>query len=123
MKFPPKGEHFVDRLDRCDAHVLIGRFANFLFWWQIPKPSRHPLERFVRLEEAPCLGIDQRNAARHVGQDFVVKSDFALDARGRFSLSLVKLSGQPGNDSRRDNQPRREHSHSFEQIADRPVGD
>ena len=79
--------------------VLVGRFAQSPFRRQIPKPPRHLPERFVCLEETPRLGIDQRNAARHVGQDLVVEDNFALDPCRRFSLPPVKLSGQPGNDS------------------------
>ena len=43
--------------------------------------------------------------------------------RAPLPLAPVKFPGQPGDDSRPDDQPGREHSHSFEQIADRFVGD
>ncbi len=117
LKGRAEGEHFLDRFRRCDVHLLIGRFAHFLFRRQAAKASRHLPKSFVRLKESPRLGIDQGDAARHVRQDLIVENDFALDPRGRFALTPVKFAGQPGDNGGADDQPARQKGHLFSRTC------
>ena len=49
--------------------------------------------------------IDQRDTARHVGQNLFVKDDFALDAACSFRLASVEFSEEPRCNCRSGNQP------------------
>ena len=96
LKRRTEGKDFIDRLRRRDFHVGVGRVGEICLGREVAESFRHLSESFIRLQEAVCLGIDQRDAGGHIGEDFFVKNYFPLDALGRFALTAVSFARQPG---------------------------
>ena len=64
------------------------------------KALRHLAECFVGLPEFARRWIDKRDPDRHVGENFFVEDNFALDPPGGFGLAAIKNSAEPGEHCR-----------------------
>ena len=122
LKGRAEREHSFDRLRGRDLHFVVGDGVNVLSSGQPAKILRHVREGLVRLEEIPRLRIDQRDAARHVGEDLFVKDYFAFDSARRLALATGELAREPCADGGQDDQPDRREGDFVEKVADRFVG-
>src|SRR4029453_18988577 len=123
LKRCAKREHLLNGSRRSDLQIVVGRFGNFLTRRQIAETLRHMCKSVIRLEKTPRFRIDESDAAGHVGQDFFIKDDFALDAPLGFHLALIKPAAKPREHCRQSDQPGCQYRHSPKKIMDRFVGE
>ena len=84
---------------------------------------RHLAKCFVRLQKLLRARIDERDADGHVGEDFLVEDDFALDPAGSFGLTAIKSAAEPCENGNGQDEPSAQDGHSLEKIAERFVSD
>ena len=118
-----KVKHFLQRFARRDLYLVVGFLSDITARGQVPKTARHLCESIVHLDKMTRHRIDQCDAARNVGEDFLTEHDFPLNAPRRFHLAPVEFAPQPGKHRRQRDQPRGEESHSLKQIVHRFIGD
>ena len=70
----------------------------------------------------PRLGIDERDAARHIGENLFIEDYFALDSARGFALATGELAREPCADGGQDDEPDREEGDFAEKVRDRFVG-
>ena len=108
LKRRAESQHLLDRFRRARSSLRrSSRRRCLCLAADAPKRFAISREGLVRLKEMPGIGIDQRDAARHVGQDFLVENDFAFDPARRLRLPPGEFSGEPGADRGQHNQPDR----------------
>src|SRR6266404_855574 len=123
LKRRAKREHPLNRSRVSDLQIVVGCFRNVLTGRQIAETLRHMRKSVIRLEKTARFRIDEGDTAGHVGQDFFVKDDFALDAPFGFHLALIKPAGKPCTHGDENDQPGRQYGHSPEEIVDRFVSE
>src|SRR5437016_169342 len=106
-----------------DRGVMASNSPTIAMVGQTAKALCHLAKRFVGLREFFRHWIDKGDADRHIGEDFLAKNHFALDAASGLGLATIKNSAKPCEDSGQHHQPCGEHGHAADEIVHRFVSD
>ena len=123
MKRRAEGEHFFDRFGRRDLYFVVGGIEHISIFRKLAEAHGHSGKGIVRLQEAARHRIDQRDAGRHVGQNLLVKNNFAFDPARRFGLAAIKSSSQSRSERGSGDQPTDKDGCLAEQVVHRFVSD
>ena len=123
LKWRSERENALNCIGRRDLHIIVGCLGDFATVGQTAKALCHLAKRFVGLREFFRHWIDKGDADRHIGEDFLAKNHFALDAASGLGLATIKNSAKPCEDSGQHHQPCGEHGHAADEIVHRFVSD